>query len=555
VNRWLLPAWVGALALLVSLYLPWQQASEPTSAGPLFFGGSARGPVAGLLNLFSGRANLNVEGWSSAVSGAAALSALLLATLVVVGVVRPLLLNRLPIGLCGLLVGYFAFAVAAAARSNAHYREVGYRQIGGPHFHYAYGAYLGVAGGVVALLAAGWVRRNEIFHDRSAPRVAAVALAAGLLVSLLLPWARFTPIQRVTLLGIESPAGALAAVAICAAAVWRTTGSSAGTLALSATAVLLVGAAVSGVTLGVVHSYGAWVGLGLGLAFVASALVDSASELSGQAGFGRHARAVLGAIALFLTALFLPWQKVCYPTGSGLGPYSGRCPATNGWVTIPGSTAAILSLLIALTIFVPRRYVASAVELAVGTALFVATLGFELVPSEGLGLHFGYGSIVGFSAAALLLILVAARLRLPQLGWNRLLVRLVPIAACLGYLAILVVPWWAVLPRRVQSESLVRFASISWLTVAGVLLGIHLLGSWLRRAADASASPDRLVLLPLALLALAALDLIRLRSAGITWGGGIVVGLCLVLALLGHVEAQSGLENMQIPEILRVDRL
>jgi hypothetical protein len=131
----------------------------------------------------------------------------------------------------------------------------------------------------------------------------------------------------------------------------------------------------------------------------------------------------------------------------------------------------------------------------------------------------------------------------------------VPIAACLGYLAILVVPWWAVLPRRVQSESLVRFASISWLTVAGVLLGIHLLGSWLRRAADASASPDRLVLLPLALLALAALDLIRLRSAGITWGGGIVVSLCLVLALLGHVEAQSGLENMQIPEILRVDRL
>jgi hypothetical protein len=119
------------------------------------------------------------------------------------------------------------------------------------------------------------------------------------------------------------------------------------------------------------------------------------------------------------------------------------------------------------------------------------------------------------------------------LAGTRLLVRLVPIAACLGYLAILVVPWW----------------------VAGVLLGIHLLGSWLRRAADASASPDRLVLLPLALLALAALDLIRLRSAGITWGGGIVVSLCLVLALLGHVEAQSGLENMQIPEILRVDRL
>jgi hypothetical protein len=102
---------------------------------------------------------------------------------------------------------------------------------------------------------------------------------------------------------------------------------------------------------------------------------------------------------------------------------------------------------------------------------------------------------------------------------------------------------------------LVRFAPISWLTVAGALLGIHLFGSWLRRAAGGSARPGLLVVLPLALLALAALDLIRLRSAGITWGGGLVVGLCILLAVLGRVEAQSGLEKMQIPASLRVDRL
>jgi hypothetical protein len=46
-----------------------------------------------------------------------------------------------------------------------------------------------------------------------------------------------------------------------------------------------------------------------------------------------------------------------------------------------------------------------------------------------------------------------------------------------------------------------------------------------------------------------------LRTAGITWGGGIIVILCIVLALFGRIEAQSGLENMRIPEILRVDRL
>jgi hypothetical protein len=107
----------------------------------------------------------------------------------------------------------------------------------------------------------------------------------------------------------------------------------------------------------------------------------------------------------------------------------------------------------------------------------------------------------------------------------------------------------------VQSESFVRFAPVSWLTVASALLGIHLLGSWLRRSAEGSPSATRLVLLPLALLALAALDLIGSRSTGITWGGGVVVGLCILLALLGRIEAQGGLENMQMPEILRVDRL
>jgi hypothetical protein len=526
----------------------------PSSATPSQFGGTSGDATAGLLNLFSG-ANLNVGGWSASVSGPAALSALLLGSLLVVSLARPAFLSRLPIGLCGLLVGYFAFAVAAVARSNAHDRAVAYRQIGALHFHFAYGAYLGVAGGIVALFAAGGLRRNEIVHGRSARRVAALVLAAGLLISFLLPWERFTAIQRTTFLGIESPAAVLAAVVICAAAVWGTARPNAGRLVLSGTAVLLTSAAVSGVTLGVVHSYGAWVGLGLILALAALVLADSASALSGQPRFGRHATAALAVVALFLTAFFLPWQKVCYPTGSDLGPYSGRCLTTSGWVTISGSTAAILSLLVALGMLVPRPFVASAVELSVGTALFVATLGFELVPSGGVGVHYGYGSIVGFSAAALLLVIVAARLHRPTLEWNRLVVRLVPIAACFGYLVVIVVPWWDVLPRRVQAESLVRFAPISWLTVAGALLGIHLLGSWLRRAAGGSARPGLLVVLPLALLALAALDLIRLRSAGITWGGGLVVGLCILLAVLGRVEAQSGLEKMQIPAIVRVDRL
>jgi hypothetical protein len=88
-----------------------------------------------------------------------------------------------------------------------------------------------------------------------------------MLVSFLLPWERFAAIKHTAFLGIESPPAVLAAVAICAAVDWSTRGSSAETLALSAAAVLLIGAAVSGVTLGAVHSYGAWVGLGFGIAF------------------------------------------------------------------------------------------------------------------------------------------------------------------------------------------------------------------------------------------------------------------------------------------------
>ena len=81
---------------------------------------------------------------------------------------------------------------------------------------------------------------------------------------------------------------------------------------------------------------------------------------------------------------------------------------------------------------------------------------------------------------------------------------------------------------------------------------VWLLREWSRRIARQA---GRLVTLPVVLLGLAALDLIRLRAAGINWGGGAVVVLSLVLGLLGRVEQRGGLENLRVPEILRVDRL
>jgi hypothetical protein len=114
-------------------------------------------------------------------------------------------------------------------------------------------------------------------------------------------------------------------------------------------------------------------------------------------------------------------------------------------------------------------------------------------------------------------------------------------------------PLWNVLPRHVQSA--LRIGPLSWLPVAGALLAVWLTCEWAGRIAGTPEIDERLILIPLAMLGLAAVDLIQLRAGGITWGGGAVVVLCLLLAQLGRVEQREGLESLRVPEILRIDRL
>jgi hypothetical protein len=54
---------------------------------------------------------------------------------------------------------------------------------------------------------------------------------------------------------------------------------------------------------------------------------------------------------------------------------------------------------------------------------------------------------------------------------------------------------------------------------------------------------------------LTTLELVRERDLGLTWGGGILVGLCLLLTLFGWIEQRGGLRRLEVPELLRVDRL
>jgi hypothetical protein len=382
--------------------------------------------------------------------------------------------------------------------------------------------------------------------------VVAVVLA-GLIGSFLLPWQRFTAAEGFTVLGIENPPAVLAAVTSCLAATWWAAEARAGErLGLAAAAALFTGAAVSSITPGAAHAYGAWIGLGIALGLVGLSLLG-AVPVSRPTRLPRHALATTAAVALLLAALFLPWQRACYRSDGGFGRSLGPCVSTNGWVTITGSVAAVLAILLLVATLAPRLEV-SVVEIAIATALLVATFGFQLAATAGS--RFAYGSIVGFSATALLLVLGLVPLRRPGFERHRLLVRSAPMTACLAYLVIVVVPWWDVLPGRCQSQALGGGFSPSWLTVAGAVLGLHLLASWARRITAASERGDRLALLPLAMLALATVDLMRVRDSGITWGGGIVVALCLVLALLGRIEEREGLEKgLRVPDLLRVDRL
>ena len=114
-------------------------------------------------------------------------------------------------------------------------------------------------------------------------------------------------------------------------------------------------------------------------------------------------------------------------------------------------------------------------------------------------------------------------------------------------------PWWFILP----TDWTFRDAALySWLSVPGLLLGLYLVRLWVSRMRGPAATGYELVLVPLVLLTLAALELIRFRDSGVIWAAVILVGLCLVLMLLGWIEEDRGLENLRVPdEVWRIDRL
>ena len=327
------------------------------------------------------------------------------------------------------------------------------------------------------------MRRQELVPARSVLSSAALVLAIGLLVAFLLPWARLPTPVRVESLGIAEPPATVAAVLtlwlMCAW--WRGVPDAwSKRVLLSGGVALFTVAAFSSLTFLRTHLYGAWIGLALAIALVALPLARGSRVPSVR--LAGYALATGGAATLLVLALFLPWQELCYERDGELDlsrdaasqrtagrPH--RDPWQRSWRSRSCSRTGPAS---------PRGVDARARS---GVALVVATLGFQLErhsgPTTGFRAEFGSGAIVGLVAAGILLALVLVRQSRPSIDRGRAVVRVAPMVACAAYVAVVVLPWWGVLPDGVQSA--LSFAPLSWLTIAGALVGVRLLRLWVAR--------------------------------------------------------------------------
>ena len=503
---------LGGVFLLVSLYLPWQRFSLDLS-----YFRDQESSAESLLHLFGGSDSL--EGWDSSVAPAAALSALLLVGLGVSAWARPDLASRLPLGRSALVAAFFAVAIAFDTRLRAELFSPGSDP--DVDVQVAYGAYIAIAAVAAMLVGALILRQADLLRRPSPLDTAAGLLAAGLLIAFLLPWDQFS--------GMESSKGIATAPAQVAAVLVITAPR-----VFGLPAALFTVAAFSVTTSWLDRAYGAWIGIGIAAGLT---LVSLAGVIRRRPDVERLSwrRLVLGAAALLLVAsFFLPWQEeFCAPN---------QCLFShNAWTSEAAAAAALLAIaLIFGELSRIRRRLPPRAELAAGIAMLVTTLGFQF--GHGREFVLAYGFWIGLACTAAIAMLAAIGLGRPPLD-----ARLVPIALCVVYLAVVVPTWWGV-----ASDDSLRtfwFAPFSWITVAGALLALALIQLWVVRTGDARP----LFLVPGVIAALAVIDLVRAEANA--WGGGVVLGLCGLLGLCALIEQRGGFGELRIPEILRVDRL
>jgi hypothetical protein len=523
----------SALIFLASLFLPWRQWHGLVRLPFVFYNGG-------------------FDGWIGVVGDVAVLLAVATVFACLAALVRPKLAASLPLGGLGVGLGYFAAAVAVQIHAYSVFTEVGIRnnprRSADPasHLHsvWVYGFYLGVAGGAVAGLCGLFLRRRQLLVRRPPADVVAGAIGIGLLVSFLLPWVREDNAFGVTFPGVGDSATAIGALVLLLGAGWLLGSARMGLrLALAVAVAILVGASASATPVFVSRAYGAWIAIGLAVALVAIEAARARSVRPAALPRGWTALRAAAAVVL-LIALFLPWEHLS-------GAPKGFAASANGWSVFPGGVAGALALLLLLAAVLVPELEAHALTIVLAIAFLVSVIGTYLaVGADSRVFGLAWGSYVGFAATAALLLSVLRPLRPLRVDPNRALVRAVPLAASIACLGAVVLPLWDVLPRDwVQAE-----AVSGELSVAALLLVLHLIRAWVLSATQRPMG-HTLTLVPLALIALPALQLILLRSEAVRWGGVILISLSVVLALLGWIEERDGLESAGFPELLRVDRL
>lgn len=523
----------GALTFLVSLYLPWQQVQE--QGGVLSDGGAV-----GLLNLLF--ANASRDGWAADSGYMAALFAVALAIVGVGALARPRLATRLPVAALGIGLAYFAAGLVLQLRADSP--RFGPPGIGTFHYPWAYGAYVGAASAGVAALGGLVLLGPELLRPRATLDVVGGVLCAGVFVSFLLPWTRLTyGVDSRGAPGLSSTAATIAALVLgasyAAGAVHRRL-----RLPLAIVTTILAVAAASAIPLGMTRVYGTWVGVALALSLAA---FEAFRALPWQLPARPRGWAALrtGAAALLVAALFLPWLEIAF----GLG----EAQVTHGWEEFAGAVAGGLGLLLLAAPAVPLLE-DLALELVAAIAFLVSWIG-AIEASVGFPPAFrvSYGMFLGFVATALLVASVLAPLRPARVERRRALACAAPIAASVACLGVVVVGAWEVLPWPTRYEAV---AVLSWFSVAALLLSLYLIRTWIRRLQGRSAGGDELIVVPLVLLVLPALQLIRARHLlEVTLGGWILVGLCLALAAFGWIDRSEASRRLRLPEALRIDRL
>lgn len=499
-QRWpLLLLLVSGLAFLAGLYLPWQQAS-------------------------AGAGGFDLDGWTD-FGYVSALFVLVLAAVSVVSLFEPLVALRAPLGRAGAFVGYAGVAIAVETSDRA--REAAAPADAPVHFHVGYGTYVGVSAAAGVAFAALVIRGSEIRTYIASRFGLVVCAAVALLVAFALPWLRIEE-ARITVTAYAAAGTVVAAaLAVWAAGIWLAAGARVA-LACGAVALLFVLGALSSLGRYGTPAYGAWLGLGASALLVLALASDFRPHVRLPGGVDT-ALVSVSALA-FVATLYLRWQ----------GP-------SDGW-TFLGAVSALLAISIVAALFVPLPL--ALLELATMFALYASLQGVVVSDFWLLG---GYrvqvGAILGFVTAGALVVSVLFRVRGLRPPSDRTAPRLVGALAATVSAALAFVPYWGVLPDRLAFH--LRYPLTSWFAAAGVALAIRVAGEWLRRTVD-----GRIVwLLSVALLVLVALEMIRLRTAHLTVGGWLVVGLSALLALLGWFEQRGGLEKFSVPEILHVDRL